>query len=64
MLATQPIVTPMTFEEFLSWDDGSDRNFELIDGIPMPLVEPTADHEDVSDFLCDFSSGAAKPKNT
>ncbi len=31
---------PMTFEEFLVWDDGSDRNFELIDGISMPLAEP------------------------
>jgi Uma2 family endonuclease len=49
-----PTAVPMTFEEFLSWDDDSDRNFELVDGIPMPLVEPTADHEDVSDFLCDF----------
>ncbi len=44
---------PMTFEEFLSWDDGSERRFELIDGIPMPLLEPNADHEDVADALCD-----------
>ena len=45
--------TVMTFEEFLIWDDGSERRFELIDGIPMPLLEPNADHEDVADALCD-----------
>jgi Uma2 family endonuclease len=44
---------PITFEEFLAWDDGSERRFELIDGIPMPLLEPNADHEDVADALCD-----------
>lgn len=32
----------LTFEEFLNWDDGSDRAFELIQGIAMPLREPTA----------------------
>jgi Uma2 family endonuclease len=50
----KPLAAPMTFEEFLSWDDDSDRNFELVDGIPMPLAEPTADHEDVLDSLCDL----------
>lgn len=52
--AIAPITTPMTFEEFLDWDDGSDRNFELMDGVPMPLTEPNADHEDVADGLCDW----------
>jgi len=48
------LTVPLTFEEFLQWDDGSDRNFELVDGVPVPLVEPTADHEDVADHLCDL----------
>ena len=47
------VTVPLTFEEFLAWDDGSDRNFELVNGIPVPLTEPTADHEDVADHLCD-----------
>lgn len=51
--AIQIETQPMTFEAFLEWDDGSDRNFELIDGIPVPLAEPNADHEDVADELCD-----------
>ena len=53
----QSIITqaePMTFEEFLQWDDGSDRSFELIDGIPVPVDEPNANHEDVADDLCDL----------
>ncbi|MDX2242113.1 MAG: Uma2 family endonuclease [Leptolyngbyaceae cyanobacterium bins.302] len=53
-VTTAQIATPLTFEEFLAWDDGSDRNFELIDGVPVPLTEPTADHEDVADNLCDL----------
>lgn len=53
----QTIITqtdPITFEEFLQWDDGSDRSFELIDGIPVPVDEPNANHEDVADDLCDL----------
>jgi len=42
----------LTFEGFLQWDDGSGCSFELVRGIPMPLSEPTAKHEDVVDGLC------------
>lgn len=43
---------PLTFEEFLKWDDSSGRSFELVQGVAMPLSEPTAKHEDVVDGLC------------
>lgn len=43
---------PLTFEEFLDWDDGSGRSFELSQGVAMPLSEPTAKYEDVVDGLC------------
>lgn len=43
---------PLTFEEFLDWDDDSGRSFELVRGVAMPLSEPTARHEDVVDGLC------------
>lgn len=46
------IQTPLTFAEFLAWDDGSGRDFELRDGFPMPISDPTANHEDVADDLC------------
>jgi Uma2 family endonuclease len=42
----------LTFKEFLDWDDGSGRSFELSNGVAMPLSEPTAKHEDVVDGLC------------
>jgi len=42
----------LSFEEFLNWDDHSGRSFELVNGVAMPLSEPTAKHEDVVDGLC------------
>lgn len=44
--------TTLTFEAFLDWDDGSGRAFELVQGVAVPLSEPTARHEDVVDGLC------------
>jgi Uma2 family endonuclease len=46
------VTKPLTFEEFLAWDDGSGRDFELIDGVPVPLSEPNANHEDLIQRLC------------
>lgn len=59
----QAIPKPLTFEEFLIWDDGTDRDFELIDGVPMPISEPTAKHEDVADDLCEKLSDHCKQLN-
>jgi Uma2 family endonuclease len=42
----------LSFEEFLNSDDDSGRSFELVNGVAMPLSEPTAKHEDVVDGLC------------
>ena len=39
----------LSFEEFLNWDDQSGRSLELVNGVAMPLSEPTAKHEDVVD---------------
>lgn len=55
-----PVQTPLTFEEFLAWDDGSGREFELIDGFPMPVIDPNAKHEDVADELCEMLSDHCK----
>jgi Uma2 family endonuclease len=48
------VTKPLTFEEFLAWDDGSGREFELIDGVPVPLSEPNANHEDLIERLCTY----------
>ncbi|WP_342002311.1 hypothetical protein [Chlorogloeopsis sp. ULAP02] len=29
------VTQPLTFEEFLVWDDGSGREFRLLDGMPV-----------------------------
>ncbi|MGK7890387.1 MAG: Uma2 family endonuclease [Leptolyngbyaceae cyanobacterium] len=45
---------PMSLETFLAWDMGNgDRLYELIEGEPVPMSDPTANHEDVADDLCD-----------
>lgn len=44
----------LTFEEFLAWDDGSARDFELLDGVPVPLSEPNANYEDLIQRLCAY----------
>ncbi len=48
------VTQPLSFEEFLAWDDGSGREFELLDGIPVPLSEPNANHEDLIQRLCAY----------
>ena len=48
------VTQPLTFEQFLAWDDGSGRAFELLDGIPVPLSEPNANHEDLIQRLCAY----------
>ncbi len=34
----------MTVEEFLDWDDGTDRRYELIDGVPVAMAPPRPVH--------------------
>lgn len=46
--------SPISLQDFLVWDSGDDRLYELIEGEPMPMSGPTAHHEDVADNLCDL----------
>jgi len=48
------LTKPLTFEEFLTWDDSSGRSFELFYGVPAPLSEPNANHEDLIQRLCAY----------
>jgi Uma2 family endonuclease len=43
--------TNLTFEEYLTYDDGTDNLYELIDGELVMVPLPTADHSDVVDLL-------------
>ncbi|MGD9509282.1 MAG: Uma2 family endonuclease [Geminicoccaceae bacterium] len=34
----------MTVDEFLAWDDGTDRRYELADGVVMAMAPPSGPH--------------------
>jgi Uma2 family endonuclease len=37
-------IKPMTLDEFLRWDDGTETHFELIDGFPVAMAPPAEAH--------------------
>ncbi len=39
---------PLTVDEFLEWDSGDDRPYELIDGVPVAMASPTRAHRILS----------------
>ena len=41
----------LTFEEYLTFDDGTDNRYELVDGELEMVPLPTADHSDIIDVL-------------
>ncbi|WP_228016136.1 Uma2 family endonuclease [Leptolyngbya ectocarpi] len=52
LISSQP--SSLSLQDFLVWDSGDDRLYELIEGKPIPMSDPTANHEDVADNLCDL----------
>ena len=40
----EPAVKRWTIAEFLAWDDGTDRRYELIDGAPVAMAPPSEVH--------------------
>jgi Uma2 family endonuclease len=40
----EPAIRPMTLDEFLRWDDGTDTRYELIDGFPVAMAPPAEAH--------------------
>lgn len=45
--------SPMSLAEFLAWAGSGDQLYELIEGEPVPMSDPTANHEEVADDICD-----------
>jgi Uma2 family endonuclease len=37
-------IKPMTLDEFLRWDDGTETHYELIGGFPIAMAPPTEAH--------------------
>lgn len=44
----------LTFEEYLTYDDGTDNRYELVNGELVMVPLPTADHSDVIDLLLEI----------
>jgi Uma2 family endonuclease len=43
-----PAPKQMTLTEFLEWDDGTDRRYELLDGIPMMMAPSLEAHGEIA----------------
>ncbi|MGH7062577.1 MAG: Uma2 family endonuclease [Stellaceae bacterium] len=50
----EPAIEPMTLDEFLDWDDGTDTRYELIAGFPVAMAPPARAHG----ILCARLAGA------
>ncbi|EDX70716.1 conserved hypothetical protein [Coleofasciculus chthonoplastes PCC 7420] len=50
---TQTPVKNLTFEDYVTYDDGTDNIYELVDGKLVMVPLPTADHGDTIDLLLD-----------
>lgn len=50
---TQTPLKNLTFEQYLTYDDGTDNRYELVDGELVMVPLPTADHSDAIDLLYD-----------
>ncbi len=37
-------IKPMTLDEFLQWDDGTETYYELIEGFPVAMAPPAEAH--------------------
>lgn len=40
----EPVRRPMTADEFLAWDDGTDTRYELVDGVVVAMAPATNRH--------------------
>jgi Uma2 family endonuclease len=40
----EPAIKPMTLDEFLAWDDGTETHYELIGGFPVAMAPPAEAH--------------------
>jgi Uma2 family endonuclease len=61
---SKPMVThqlrKITFEEYLSYDDGTDSRYELVDGELILMPPATARHSDIIDFIADCFKAIAR----
>lgn len=54
----EPAIKPMTLDEFLKWDDGTDTRYELIGGFPVAMAPPAEAHRVLAVRLVSRIDGA------
>lgn len=57
-----PAIKPMTLDEFLRWDDGTETHYELIGGFPVAMAPPAAAHRILAAQLVSRIEGALAPR--
>ncbi|MBE9142691.1 Uma2 family endonuclease [Planktothrix mougeotii] len=50
----------LTFEEYLTYDDGTDNRYELEDGVLIPMTPASPIHSDIIEFLYDTFKAEVK----
>lgn len=50
----------LTFEEYLTYDDGTDNRYELEDGVLIPMTPASPIHSDIVEFLYDTFKSEVK----
>jgi Uma2 family endonuclease len=50
-MATRAADVRMSLAEFLDWDDGTDRRYQLVDGMPVMMAPATEAHGEVAASL-------------
>ncbi|WRH65387.1 MAG: Uma2 family endonuclease [Planktothrix sp. GU0601_MAG3] len=50
----------LTFEEYLTYDDGTDNRYELEDGVLIPMTPASPIHSDIVEFLYDTFKAEVK----
>jgi Uma2 family endonuclease len=63
----EPATKPMTLEEFLCWDDGTETHYELIGGFPVAMAPPAEAHRILAVRLVtriDAALAGRRPCNT
>ena len=56
-----PAPKRMTLAEFLAWDDGTDRRYELLDGIPVMMAPSLEAHGELAAVLAMEIGSRVKP---
>lgn len=55
----QTLAKRITFEDYLTYDDGTDNRYELFDGALLLITPPTGEHRAIAGFLhCHIKSHA------